>query len=294
MNTNLRGIAFILVSGIFLSANDAVLKSLVAHYPPGQVLFITGATVALATWLILTLRPGPGVVINSRGAHIARGLLFVVASFAFVISLKYLPLAEVVCISFAGPLFMTLMAKSFLNEQVGLHRIAAVLIGFLGVVIIIQPGGADFRWILLLPLVVAIGDAGRDVLTRKMAPTESSLCIVFTTSAVLALVSILTWFWGWQPLQYAHIGRFAFSMGLTIASYYCMVEAYRHAPAAVIAPFRYIQIIWGILAGLLIWGEVPRSSIYIGLVFTVGSGIYIAFREAMASRKGHPGTNSPH
>jgi drug/metabolite transporter (DMT)-like permease len=285
MNTNLRGIVFILVSGIFLSSNDAVLKSLVAHYPPGQILFITGTTVALVTWLILKLHGGTGVVVNNRLAHLVRGLLFVIASFAFVVSLRHMPLAEVICIAFAGPLFMTVMAKLFLHEEVGLFRIAAVLVGFVGVIIIIQPGGASFRWILLLPLVVALGDAGRDVLTRKMAPTESSLSIVFTTSAVLATVSIFTWYTGWNDIQLQHAWRFAFATLLTVVSYFCMVEAYRHAPAVVIAPFRYIQIIWGILAGLLIWGEVPRASVYIGVFFTVGAGIYIAYRETRYIRR---------
>ncbi len=280
MGSNLRGIVFILISGIFLSLNDAISKSLVAHYPAGQILFVSGTTVAILTWAILRFHIGTGVVINNWPWHVSRGLLFAIASYAFVVSLKFLPLAEVVCIAFAGPLIMTVLGKFYLKEQVGIYRMSAVLLGFVGVVIIIEPGSINFQWILLLPLVVALGDAARDVLTRKMAPTESTLSIVFSTSLVLALVMSLTLFGEWNVIELKHGFRFGLSAVMTVASYIFMVEAYRHSPTVVIAPFRYFQIIWGILAGLLIWGEVPKTTIYIGLIFTVGSGIFIAIREA--------------
>ena len=259
--------------------NDAIYKSLVPHYPVGQILFVNAVFVAAVIWLVLTFRDGEGVVINSWSGHIARGLLFVVASFSFVIALRYLTLAETVCIAFAGPLIMTLLARQFLGEQVGWIRLTAVFVGFIGVVIIIQPGTSQFRWILLLPLVVALGDAARDVITRKIASTESSLSIVFTTSFILALSALFTSPFGWQAIELAHAGRIVATVLLTIAAYYYMVEGYRYAPAVVIAPFRYIQIIWGILAGVLIWGEIPGVHIYIGSLLTVGAGVFIAWRE---------------
>ena len=279
MNTNLRGIGFILLSGIILALNDAVYKSLVPHYPVGQILFIIASGVALLIWLVLGLRRGAGVRVKSWAGHIARGLFFVVASFAFVISLKYLTLAETICIAFSGPLFMTLLARQFLNEQVGTVRLAAVLIGFIGVVIIIQPGTSHFRWVLLLPLLVGFGDAARDVITRKIAPGESSLSIVFTTSFILALAGLITYPLGWNAFQLPHLVRMLAGIFLTVAAYFYMVEAYRYSQAVVIAPFRYIQIIWGILAGYLIWGEVPGSQVYVGIFIIVGAGIFIAYRE---------------
>ena len=285
MNTHLRGIGYILASGVFLSTNDAIFKSLVAHYPPGQILFTSGAMVALLIWIILKFRDGPGVVVNNWPGHISRGLLFVVASFAFVISLQHLTLAETVCIAFAGPLCMTIMARFWLHEQVGFYRLAAVIVGFVGVVIMIQPGTSDFRWIMLLPLVVAVGDAARDIITRKIAPTESSLSIVFTTSVILAAVSLLSLFYGWNSFQKIHFLQFTLGGAITVASYFCMVEAYRNAPTVVIAPFRYIQIIWGVLAGFIIWGEIPGQHIFIGLIFTIGAGLFIAFRESRVINK---------
>lgn len=283
MNAQLRGISYILVSGIFLAINDAVAKSLVPYYPPGQILFTIGIAVTVVIWMILRFHLKTGVQINHWPSHLLRGVLFAIASFAFVVSLKFLPLAEVICIAFAGPLFMTLMAKTILHEQVGIHRLGAVIVGFIGVVIIIQPGGTEFEWIVLLPLVVAIGDAGRDTLTRKMAPTESSLCIVMTTSATLAVISFFTVFLGWVKIEQQHLWRFALSTILTVGSYFFMVEAFRHAQTVVIAPFRYIQIVWGILLGIIFWEEIPKGTVYIGVALTIASGVYIAIREARSS-----------
>ena len=285
MNTHLRGIGFILVSGLFLALNDAIYKSLVPHYPPGQILFINASLVAVIIWLYLKLWRKQGIVIHSRLGHLVRGLLFLIASFAFVFALRHLTLAETVCIAFAGPLFMTLMARQFLGEQVGFVRIAAVLVGFVGVVVIIQPGTSQFRWVLLLPLLVALSDAARDVITRKIAAQESSLTIVWSTSTILALGSLLSLPFGWVEIQTDHLWRWALTVGLTISAYFFMVEAYRYAPTVVIAPFRYIQIIWSILAGVIIWGEIPGVNIYLGVLLTVGAGIFIAWRELQLNAK---------
>ena len=285
MNTNLRGIAFLLVSGMLLSLNDAIFKYLAPHFPPGQILFTVATLVSLCLGVYLKFGARTGIIVNNRWWHLFRGLMFVAASFAFIIALNHMPLAELVAIAFAGPLFMTLMAKVFLKEQVGLYRVAAVVVGFIGVLVIIQPGTTSFEWVLLLPLVVALGDAGRDILTRKMAPTEHTLSIVFTTFAVMATVSLFSAAWGWHPVSVEHMLYFALATALTIVSYFCMVEAYRFAPASVVAPFRYIQIIWSILLGYLIWGEVPRDIVYLGIAITVGAGLFIAYRETLTLGK---------
>ena len=269
----------ILVSGLFLSLNDMIFKSLVPHYPAGQILFTNGALVSLMIWFYLRFWTGQGVRVVNRRGHLARGLLFVLASFSFVISLKHLTLAQTICIAFAGPLMVTVMARQFLGEQVGFIRLLAVVVGFIGVIIIIQPGTSSFRWVLLLPLLVAFGDAARDVITRGIAAGESSLSIVFTTSLILALAASLTFPLGWNAINIEHLWRWGATTILTVAAYYFMVEAYRHAPAVVVAPFRYIQIVWGVLAGIIIWGEIPGFHIYIGAGLTVGAGIFIAYRE---------------
>ena len=247
--------------------------------PVAQILALNGLSVAAVLWIYLQFVDGTGVVIKSPLGHVCRGLLFAIASFAFVISLKHLTFAQTVCIAFAGPLFMTVMARQFLGEQVGIHRVLAVVAGFIGVVIIIDPGASDFRWIMLLPLVVALGDAARDIITRKIAPGESTFSIVFTSSLIIGLVALVISLPNLQPVQLIHLPRFGVSLVATIIAYSFMVEAYRHAPASLIAPFRYVQIIWTILAGIIIWQEFPAMNVYLGTSLTVGAGIYIVWRE---------------
>ena len=147
-----------LLAGVFLTANDAFIKSLVPHYPVGQLLCIQSIIIAvLVTWW-LRLRGEAILQFSNIAGHIARGLLYVVGSFAFVHALRFLPLGEVVSIAFASPLFLTLFGKLFLKERVGPHRLLAVLFGFVGVVIMMRPG-TSMHWAIFLPLLVAVADA---------------------------------------------------------------------------------------------------------------------------------------
>ena len=174
---------------------------------------------------------------------------------------------------------MTLMARFILGEEVGRYRLGAVVAGFIGVLIMINPSADRFEWFLLIPLIVAIGDAARDILTRYMTRTEDSFVIVLTTASTVSVIAVFSFNAGWVLPTMNHLFLFISTGILMVAAYYFMVEAYRHADTVIIAPFRYIQIIWGILAGIVIWGEIPSLHIYLGLILTAGSGIFIAIRE---------------
>ena len=280
MVTNLRGIFLAIASGIFLTANDAISKLLVPNYAVGQILFITSLGVALLIWLASLLMQDVSIKVNSWKTHISRGLLFSISAFTFITALQFLPLAETMCIAFASPFFMTLFGRFFLGEYVGIYRITAVIVGFVGVVVVMQPGTPGFKWVFLLPLIVAISDAGRDVLTRKMTKSESSMAMVFTTSLTIAAVSLFTIPAGWRAFELADIHLFLMKTGLMLIAYSLIVEAYRFAPTVVIAPFRYIQIIWGVLFGVVLWGDLPSLSMYVGMLLTAGSGAFIAIRES--------------
>ena len=273
----------ILVSGLLLAFNDAISKWLVPFYPPGQIIFCSSVSVVFVAFVLIKLILRKPIKIQKTWAHLLRGVFFAIAFFAFVVSLSYMPLATAMCIAFAGPLFMTLMGKFILGEVVGRYRLGAVIAGFIGVLIMINPSADKFEWFLLIPLIVAIGDAARDILTRYMTRTEDSFVIVLTTAATVTLISIFSANGEWVVPSLNHLFLF-FSTGiLMVTAYYFMVEAYRYADTVVIAPFRYIQIIWGILAGLIIWGEIPALHIYLGLLLTAGSGIFIAVREHKTS-----------
>ena len=282
---HLRGILSMLLAGLFLVSNDAITKWLVPHYPPGQILFLMASLIAVlaAIWMLLS---GESVIRfqNWRG-HVYRGVLYVIGSYAFVYALRYLPLAEVVAIAFASPLIMTLFGRIFLNESVGIHRISAVIIGFIGVLIVIRPGTSAMHWAVFLPLIVAVADAFRDLVTRTLTVGESSRRIVLSTAIILAIAGAASSPAGWDPVRDQDWFWFLSSAGCFVIAHFFMVEAFRHAPLTVIAPFKYLQLVWSILAGFLIWGEIPEPVVFIGIAVIASSGIYIAWREALAGRK---------
>ena len=288
MNTtpvnNLLGIAFLVSAGLFLTINDGITKWLVPHYPVGQILFILGTLIALITAIVMRLRGESPLAARSWRPHFYRGGLYVIGSFSFVIALAYLPFAEVVAIAFAGPMFMTLFGRFFLDESVGRHRLGAVLIGFIGVLFVIRPGSDAMHWAVVLPLIVALADAARDLVTRKMAGGESSLRIVFSTGCMLSVAGLVTLVGGWQALRFEDIIWFGASAGAFVVAHFLMVEAFRHGQLVAVAPFRYVQIVWTILAGMMFWDEIPTPTVFVGIGIICASGIYIAWREATLGR----------
>jgi drug/metabolite transporter (DMT)-like permease len=181
-------------------------------------------------------------------------------------------------------MFMTLFGRFFLGEPVGWHRLGAVVVGFIGVLFVIRPGTDAMHWAVVLPLIVALADATRDLVTRQMAGGESSLRIVFSTGCILALAGLITLVGGWQPLRVEDLHWFGISASAFVIAHFLMVEAFRHGQLAAVAPFRYMQIIWTILAGMIFWGEVPKSAVFVGIGIICASGIYIAWREATVGK----------
>ncbi len=282
---SLRGIACMLFSGIFLTSNDSITKWLVPHYPVGEILFLQGTLIAVLVAVIMRLRGEQLFRIVRWPAHLYRGLLYAIGSFAFVYALKYLPLAEVIAIAFAGPLFMTLFGKLLLGETVGPHRLGAVVAGFVGILIVIRPGTAAMHWAALLPLIVALSDAFRDLITRTLTRDESSLRIIFTTAIILALSGGATSLGGWHPVRSPDLLWFGLSASSFVVAHYFMVEAFRHAQVVVVAPFRYFLIVWATISGFLFWGEVPDFAVVVGVAVVILAGIYIGIREARLGRQ---------
>ena len=178
--------------------------------------------------MVMRLRGEALFAARSWRPHFYRGGLYAIGAFAFVYSLRYLPFAEVVAIAFAGPMFMTLFGRFFLGESVGWHRLGAVVVGFIGVLFVIQPGTEAMHWAVVLPLIVALADATRDLVTRQMAGGESSLRIVFSTGCILALAGLITLVGGWQPLRIEHLHWFGLSASAFVIAHFLMVEAFRH------------------------------------------------------------------
>jgi len=263
-----RGIVCMLLGVILLCLNDA------------QLLFVRGLFVC--PWvLILAYRAGGARslrVTNVKG-QAWRGACVIAGSFLFVFCLRYLPLADAVAIAFTGPLFITAMAPYALGEKVGWRRRAAVLVGFLGVLIMARPGGGALQWAVLLPLGAALCGGVRDLITRRIARSETTVAMLFVTTVVVMLAGLATAPWGWVPLRGPDLWVFASSGVLVAGAHYLMIEAFRHAEAALVAPFKYTSMIWAVLFGYLLFGDLPDAWTLAGAAVVILAGLYILHRE---------------
>ena len=270
------------MAGIFfLTLSDANAKWLGASYHPLQILFLR-ALIALPVVTALALWLGGRRVLRTGHLrlHLARGAINVVSACCFYLGLNSLPLAEATAIAFAAPLFVTALSVFVLKERVDSRRWLAVLAGFAGVLIIVRPGTDAFQAATLLPLTTAMLYAVMMTTARGISPSEGMLTTTFYIVAGQFLCSILTLPWVWQAPAIGDLPYFAgvalFStLGLTL-----ITQAFRIAPASVVAPFDYTGLIWATVLGWVFWREAPDALAYLGAAFIAGSGIYIALREA--------------
>jgi len=196
-----RGITFTILGGALLTTNDAVLKWLTSDYPVGQLMFIRGLFVFLPVMLIVWRAGGFGLIrVNSfRDQSLRAGFAFT-SGFCFITGISFLPLADALAITFAGPLFVTALAPPMLGETVGWRRWSAVLVGFAGVVVMLRPGAEAVQWAALFPLGASLAGALRDLTTRQMAGRETSVSIMCFSTAVIVLAL-------GDPFRVRHLGR---------------------------------------------------------------------------------------
>ena len=276
-----RGIAYTILGGALLTTNDAVLKWLTGDYPVGQIMFVRGMFVFLPIALLVWRAGGIDALrINSIRGQSLRAVFAFTSGFLFITGLAFLPLADAIAITFAGPLFITALAPTLLGEHVGWRRWSAVLIGFAGVMVMIRPGAGAVQWAALLPLAASLSGAFRDLTTRRMAATETSISIMGFTNAAVVLAGLSTWPFGWVPLVPGDVGLMALSGMLVGGAHFLLIERYRWAEAALVAPFKYTNMIWAVAFGFAVWGDLPDTWTVIGVAVVIGSGLFIVRREA--------------
>ncbi len=280
-----RGIAYMIMGGVFMGVNNAMLKW-VSGYPPGEVLFLR-AVVTVLSILVLVGFSGrlSSLRVNRISGHLVRAGCMVFSTFCFILGLRYLPLGETTAITFAGPLFVTAMAGPFLGERVGWRRWMAVVVGFSGILLITRPTGDAFQIAALLPLGAAFGAAIRDVVTRRMTERESSTAILLTTTLALMWAGLMTLPFGWRMPTLFDMGVIVASGILVTAGHYYTIETFRHAETALVSPFKYLSIVWAILIGFAVWGDIPDVWMIGGTSLVVLSGLYILHREIVAQRR---------
>jgi drug/metabolite transporter (DMT)-like permease len=263
-----------------LTSSDAVVKWLSDELPVGQIMTLRGLVVmALISAVLTGGRQVHALRVHNRRDLALRALMVVLATFLFLVGLRYMPLADATAIAFATPLFTTALAVPLLGEQVGWRRWTAVVVGFGGVLLAAQPSGSGIAWAALLPLGAALCAALRDIATRRLHLTEASMGILFYTSAAVTLSGLITVPWGWQAVSLEAWGLLALSALVMTAAHYFQIEAFRYADTATVAPFRYFALVWAVVLGFLIWGSLPGWMVTAGILVIAGSGLYIWHRE---------------
>lgn len=274
------GIALIIAGIACVSINDAMVKTLTDGYAPVQILLLRNS-IALPFALVIALAfGGRGALISRRPlAHLVRGAFWTGAAVFYFISLRHLGLAEATALVFAAPIFIIALSSLLLGEQVGWRRWSAVLMGFLGVLIIVRPGGEAFQAAALLPVGTAMFYALLMIGSRWVHPDESVWTVMLYLVGAGALLSGIFSPFFWTPIRPGDLWLFAGIAAAGTAGMTLITQAFRFAPASVVAHFEYTGLLWATLLGWLIWREIPDFVTFIGAGVIVLSGVFIIYRE---------------
>ena len=278
---NLRGIIAMLLAVALFSVMDAQLKLLAAHYGPMQVSFLRGA--ASLPFVLLPIvargRLARLRMVNVR-LHLLRGALSVLMLGSFVFAVRESSLATTYSIFMCAPLVVAALSVPLLRERVARYQWIAIAVGLGGVLVMLAP--RDGRWISIgaLAAVIAAVTYSIGVVTlRLLSRTDTTESMVFWFTVLLTLGAGLLAIPGWQPVLYAHSGLLL-GVGLcgAVAQHF-LTEAFRHAPAAVVTPFEYTALLWGVALDFAIWRVLPGASTLAGGALVIGAGLYIIQRE---------------
>ena len=286
MTPTLRGI-LLMVSAIgFFVSMDTIAKYLSQWYPvPGIVWarYVINLGMLLA-WL--AARGELGRIRTARpGIQITRGVLLASATFLYFTSLRVLPIADAAAIGFVLPLFVALLAVPMLGERLDMPRGVAVLAGLAGALMIVRPGSSLFTWYALLPVAMAFCNALYQILTRKVAGVEHPLTsLVWGAIVGAVLLSAAAPFY-WKAPEQAWHWVLLLVIGLCASiGHYLLIKSYEYAGATLLAPFTYTTVIWAVLSGFLVFGQLPDRWSVGGMAVIVASGLFLVSRHRLTVR----------
>lgn len=276
-----RAILLMIASLAFFALMDALVKDLGSRYSTLQIVFFRSffAFVPLA-YLLYRTGWANAVKINSYSGHALRILVGVAAMSCFFYAFAHMPLADVVAISFAAPIFVVALSVPLLGEKVGPRRWIAVLIGFAGVVVMVDPGAGMLNPVAVIALIGTIFFALAMIVLRKLGRTETGASVVFSFTLVCTVASGLALPFVWTTPNLLDLaGLIAIGL-LGGTGQILMTYAFKYGDVAVVAPFEYTAILWATLLGFIFWGDIPGLNIWIGAAIVMLSGLFILFREA--------------
>jgi drug/metabolite transporter (DMT)-like permease len=282
----IRSIALMVIASGLLTIQDGMVKWIAQSYPVGQVMTLRGVfVIAIVVLWAMGRRRTSELRVSNWGLQLTRGTLMSISTFLFVTGLTLMPIADAIAIAFAGPIIATALAALLLNERVRWRRWSAIAVGFTGVVVMLRPTPELVRLVAVVPLLAALFGAFRDIVTRKMGTGgESTPAIMLISTSVVTVAGLLTIPLGWVPLQFADLGWFVASALLVAFAQALMIESLRIGEVGLVVPFKYTSLVWAVLLGVLVWGDLPDAWTWVGSTLVVGSGLYIWHRELALAR----------
>jgi drug/metabolite transporter (DMT)-like permease len=280
-----RGIVMMIVATVLFAGASAASKWLVGIYPVGEVLFVRSLSSLIAGAAVILPVSGLSVYATHRPRdHVLRGMSQSISQFCLLVAFSLMPLAGAVAINFSAPLFAALVSIIWLKEPAGFVRGGALLIGFAGVLIVTNPGANSLTLGALFALTNAVMYGTVTVAVRGMTRTESANTLVIWQLSVLAFFHSFLLFFGWRwptPLDAAMLFGTGFTNALGQSFW---TKSLHLAPAPAVTPFYYLMLVWALVFGFLIWGEVPSISLLIGSAIVVATGLFLFLREARLQR----------
>jgi drug/metabolite transporter (DMT)-like permease len=284
---NRRGILAMSLAMALFIANDALVKQVSATLPGPQLIFIRGL---MATTLVLIMAQAMGhlknwrLMLNKR--LWVRGSLDAAASLAYLTAVFHLPLANATAINLSSPLFITAFAIVFLKELVALQRGLLILLGFTGVLLVVQPSSEGFNVYAWLAVLATLLHAMRDTLTRGIGLHVPALLITLSTAVSVAVAAGgITLTQTWTPVDSISLALlFGASLFLSMA-YYLLIVAMRSGEMSLVAPFRYSGLLFALLIGYVVWDEVPNVLGWVGIFLLAISGLLILRSERLKTPK---------
>ncbi len=304
LKSNLAGIGFVCLGVAVFAVQDVILKALSGDYPISQMLLIRSvvALPLLVAWLMVR-QPDLKLATHRPMLNLLRCVLNFLAFFSFYLAVAAMPLAEAVAIAFSAPIIITVISALVLKEPVGVRRWAGIAVGFIGMLLVTQPGTSVFNPAALLALVCALAYGSAQVLARILGNDHTggqmalySAIFYLTGAALLSGVlgggafasdadpslAFLTRPWvAPSPLD---LSLMAATGVVSSIGFVALAQAYRLGEPSAVAPFEYTGLIWALFYGALIWGEWPDETAGMGMLMIVGAGLYVLLREHIRGR----------
>ncbi len=276
----LTGVAFMLLATFFFPSMDTVAKLLMERgYSSTQVTWARYAAQCAIVALVFAPRIRSVARTKRLGLQILRSSFLFGATFFFFTALSELDLADTVAVMFAAPLMVTALAAPVLGEKVGVWRWSAVVVGFAGMLLIVQPGGADFSLYSLSAVAAASFYALYQLSTRWLSGSETAETTLFYSALFGGVVLSIAAPFSWTPPDLSSIGLMAACGALGTLGQFMLILAFRAAPASTLTPFTYMSLIWATLYQYVLFEKLPEDETFLGAAIVVAAGLVIIWRE---------------